>query len=61
MLIGIDGNEANVRKRVGVGEYAFQVLKHLKNQKPKTKKLASRDSFGIQKPKISYLLEREAS
>lgn len=26
MLIGIDGNEANVEKRVGVGEYAFELL-----------------------------------
>lgn len=26
MLIGIDGNEANVEKRVGIGEYAFQLL-----------------------------------
>jgi len=27
MLIGIDGNEANVEKRVGIGEYAFELLK----------------------------------
>lgn len=27
MLIGIDGNEANVDKRVGIGEYAFELLK----------------------------------
>jgi glycosyltransferase involved in cell wall biosynthesis len=26
MIIGIDGNEANVEKRVGIGEYAFQLL-----------------------------------
>jgi glycosyltransferase involved in cell wall biosynthesis len=26
MLIGIDGNEANVKKRVGISEYAFQLL-----------------------------------
>ncbi len=26
MLIGIDGNEANVTKRVGVGKYAFELL-----------------------------------
>jgi len=26
MLIGIDGNEANVEKRVGIGEYAFELL-----------------------------------
>lgn len=29
MIIGIDGNEANVGERVGVNEYAFQVLKNL--------------------------------
>jgi len=27
MIIGIDGNEANVEHRVGVGEYAFQLLR----------------------------------
>lgn len=27
MLIGIDGNEANVEKRVGIGQYAFELLK----------------------------------
>ncbi|MFH0863612.1 MAG: glycosyltransferase family 1 protein [Candidatus Gottesmanbacteria bacterium] len=27
MIIGIDGNEANVRNRVGVGRYAFELLK----------------------------------
>lgn len=26
MIIGIDGNEANVSKRVGISEYAFQLL-----------------------------------
>jgi len=26
MLVGIDGNEANVAERVGVNEYAFQIL-----------------------------------
>lgn len=26
MLVGIDGNEANIENRVGVNEYAFQVL-----------------------------------
>jgi glycosyltransferase involved in cell wall biosynthesis len=29
MLIGIDGNEANVINRVGVGQYAFELLWHL--------------------------------
>jgi hypothetical protein len=26
MIIGIDGNEANVQKRVGISEYAYQLL-----------------------------------
>ena len=30
MLIGIDGNEANVEKRVGIGEYAFELLLQFK-------------------------------
>ncbi len=29
MIIGIDGNEANVENRVGVNEYAFQLLHNL--------------------------------
>ncbi len=30
MIIGIDGNEANVKNRVGISEYSFQLLWHLK-------------------------------
>lgn len=29
MLIAIDGNEANIVQRVGIGEYAYQVIKHI--------------------------------
>ena len=29
MLIGIDGNEANIKNKVGVGQYAFQLIWHL--------------------------------
>lgn len=29
MLIGIDGNEANINKRVGVNQYAFELLKNI--------------------------------
>ena len=40
MLIGIDGNEANIRERVGVNVWAFELLKQLKqkteNRKQKT-------------------------
>lgn len=28
MIIGIDGNEANIAVRVGIGEYAYELLKH---------------------------------
>jgi len=27
MLIGIDGNEANVKRRVGIGEYSYELLR----------------------------------
>lgn len=32
MIIGIDGNEANVSQRVGIGEYAFHILCGLYNR-----------------------------
>lgn len=31
MIIGIDGNEANIQNRVGVGQYAFNLLKALQS------------------------------
>lgn len=37
MIIGIDGNEANVSNRVGVGRYAYELLLQLKNQISKIK------------------------
>lgn len=33
MLIGIDGNEANVKERVGVNVWAFELLKQFKRKK----------------------------
>jgi len=33
MIIGIDGNEANVEKRVGISEYAFQLLSQFSDVK----------------------------
>jgi glycosyltransferase involved in cell wall biosynthesis len=33
MIIGIDGNEANIVKRVGIGEYAFELLKQFERFK----------------------------
>ena len=35
MIIGIDGNEANVANRVGVNEYAFQLLTNLQKLQEK--------------------------
>ncbi len=40
MLIGIDGNEANVKHRVGISEYAFELLRQFAQFTP--------DSLGIQ-------------
>lgn len=34
MLIGIDGNEANVENRVGTGQYAFELLKQFAKDLP---------------------------
>ena len=31
MIIGIDGNEANIENKVGIGEYAFELLKQFYN------------------------------
>ncbi len=41
MLVGIDGNEANVKDRVGIGRYALELLNHLHGiqHKGKEKKL----------------------
>ena len=33
MIIGIDGNEANVEQRVGIGEYSFELLRQFKEFK----------------------------
>jgi glycosyltransferase involved in cell wall biosynthesis len=33
MVIGIDGNEANVDRRVGIGEYAFELIKEFQKLK----------------------------
>lgn len=33
MIIGIDGNEANVEKRVGIGEYAYELLRQFESSR----------------------------
>jgi len=35
MIIGIDGNEANIARRVGIGEYAFELLRQFEGFKIK--------------------------
>ncbi len=35
MRIGIDGFEANIKNRVGIGIYAYQLLTHLYQLDPK--------------------------
>jgi len=35
MIVGIDGNEANIEKRVGSGQYAFKVISYLLKIDPK--------------------------
>jgi glycosyltransferase involved in cell wall biosynthesis len=39
MIIGIDGNEANVEKRVGISEYAFQLLTQFSSAKFKAQNI----------------------
>jgi glycosyltransferase involved in cell wall biosynthesis len=39
MIIGIDGNEANVQKRVGISEYAFELLVQFSRSKFKDQRL----------------------
>ena len=34
ITIGIDGNEANVEKRVGIGEHSFQLLSEFEKLNP---------------------------
>ena len=58
MLIGIDGNEANVEKKVGISEYAFQLLWQFASSKFKVKS----SKFVIylkDKPRGDMPLERE--
>ena len=39
MLIGVDGNEANIKKKVGSNIYAFEILHQLKKRDAKTEYL----------------------
>jgi glycosyltransferase involved in cell wall biosynthesis len=39
MVIGIDGNEANIQNRVGVNKYAFEILRGIYNLLPEDERL----------------------
>lgn len=48
MIIGIDGNEANVNRRVGIGEYAYELLRQFYEiQKSKFKSQNDKSKFKI--------------
>ena len=48
MLIGIDGNEANIKQRVGVNVWAFEVLKGLKRMKAEGRRTKADAEFSFQ-------------
>lgn len=49
MLIGIDGNEANVKERVGVNVWAWEILKKLSERLPRSRwSSGSRNDISVQ-------------
>ena len=50
MLIGIDANEANISQRVGIGRYAYQVLKGIYSLQEKSKENIEFDIYLKSKP-----------
>lgn len=48
MIIGIDGNEANVALKVGIGEYSFEILKNFKEITSSPTSLKLRGASNIQ-------------
>lgn len=47
ITIGIDGNEANTTQRVGIGQYAFQILQYLCDPKSSVEYKKNRIQFTI--------------
>lgn len=47
MLIGIDGNEANIKERVGVNVWAFEMIKHLEGLRAKGQGIRADTKFVI--------------
>jgi len=61
MIIGIDGNEANVKNKVGVGYYAFNLLKALKKEDRKNEywiylKNKPLEDMPIESPSWKYIV-----
>ena len=55
MIIAIDGYEANVKERVGIGRYAYEILKHMFEEvKSRKSKVESEDkiNFRIYLPSV---------
>ena len=59
MVIGIDGNEANVVERVGVNTYAFELLKNIRKLQDEWKKTLEFVVYLKEKPKIDMPKETE--
>ena len=59
MLIGIDGNEANIKQRVGVNVWAFEILKKLSERLPRSDKSGARNDVVVylSKPPMEDLPE----
>lgn len=56
MVIGIDGNEANVEKRVGIGEYAYELLRQFEKLETRNSKF----EIYLKSPPLSHMpKERE--
>ena len=58
MIIGIDGNEANVERKVGIGEYAFELLKQFEQLSPPVGRIEFR-IYLKNKPREGMPKERE--
>ncbi len=59
MIIGIDGNEANVEKRVGVNEYAFQIIWNLYKLQENGKNPHSLIVYLKEKPLFDFPKEKQ--
>lgn len=59
MIIGIDGNEANVTRRVGIGEYAYQLLVYFYNLRGNNESSSSSFIIYLKDKPLSYMPEEK--